>query len=313
MLNKVLEYRWELWLFIGVPVLAWAVQELFLLYVFENLPGIPLTFWDLYSFEASPFFWNYVPGFFVALCLVAGSYRWVRRMDRPVLVVVWQHSIALQIVALVFLLARTGLLSVVLLDEGAPLPWRARFVFLHWMQIVIDCVLLVWFARKVSRQGFRKALSFMGIGVFPGVVFPSLYQLYWYWGQDELYTDFPESAIAAVLGLALSVIVVHAAHRADLDNALGNKALAVLFGTGVVAWALFYMPEFMQWGNDVEWELGVLTEVVWGVALVALLPQAAGYGLAIAVAYVLRLRLPKPQREERQKPEEFVGLYRRKA
>ena len=105
------------------------------------------------------------------LALLGISYGWVRRSGRDLLGLVWQYLLAVVPLNIVHLLASAWVFGVrserIGFDEGEVDPvWIGCC---GWHGLAMALAVLVWFARRASRDGFDKAVILIGVVAFPGV------------------------------------------------------------------------------------------------------------------------------------------------
>ena len=286
MLNKIRDYRWELVLFFGVSLAAWSARELF-------YQGIP---WQGDSFDGSIYLWNHLPGSIVALGALASSNRWVCRLQRPILVAIWQFSVAVNVLEIPVLAALA--ISLLSSEAGLQIAWCLAIGAVN-IRFAAHCILLVWFAKRVSRWGFEKSLVLIAVSLFPGITPPS--------PNTSIYVV--EEVGAITLQIVMSLIAMRAVHLSDSQNPLGGKGLAVLFVACVVAFVSVFVPQFVEWADYLDWDSEELFYLVQVNSLWIFVPYAIEYGLALALAYVMRVK-PKPPTDEEEV--EFVGLYTRR-
>ena len=202
-LGKVRKYRWELWLFFGVGVVA---------SIAGTLVQIPVTF-----FIALNYVWYSLLFYITYFALLGISYKWVRSLQRPMLKLVWQYSLVAAVVGIGFSFALAGAYDYVTRDSYS---WYVLLLALAGLvQSVIRAWFLVWFARRASRGGFDKALVLIGISAFPstniiGVV------------QYSLLLSIDDRISPLVVGLAttvLTLVAVWALKRVDMRRGFRTK------------------------------------------------------------------------------------------
>ena len=268
-LGKVREYRWELWLFFGMPVIASAVAW-----------G---TAYEAQSSDSTGFRYTvrFLSGYIAWLVLLGISYRWVSRSGRDLLKLVWQYSLAVVPLGI----AHTLMLAWIYgsgferigVGEGEVEPvW---ITLLWWAWFVMTLAVLVCFARRASRNGFDKALILIGVIAFPGV---------------NLLAPIYDSRIGYEIGLLaikvlLSFIAIRALHSADMGKPVGRVGIGVLFGAAMVAYVSRFVVQDIK--NSFLYETPILsTYYIW---ILYIIPMAFAYGIAILVAHKIRVRLSK--------------------
>ena len=269
MLGKVREYRWELWLFFGVPGIASAVAL-----------G---TTNEVVSSDSTGFRYTvrFLSRYIAWLVLLGISYRWVSRSGRDLLKLVWQYSLAVVPLGI----AHTLMLAWIYgsgferigVGEGEVEPvW---ITLLWWAWFVMTLAVLVCFARRASRNGFDKALILIGVIAFPGV---------------NLLAPIYDSRIGYEIGLLaikvlLSFIAIRALHSADMGKPVGRVGIGVLFGAAMVAYVSRFVVQDIK--NSFLYETPILsTYYIW---ILYIIPMAFAYGIAILVAHKIRVRLSK--------------------
>ena len=141
--QAVLRYRWELWLFVGVPLVAnvvWVIEssrpELFTLPLSERQ--------DL----------SYISPRAILLLLLLGlSYLRVRRLGRPTLALVWAYGIAAALA--------NAVATVAIQVFDTPLPGSRTALSL--VASAVALAILVWFGRQASRISLGHALLLVGL------------------------------------------------------------------------------------------------------------------------------------------------------
>ena len=155
LLNK---YRWELWLFIGIPTVAASVGPVGLAYTWEVIASD-----DGWFFSA----WRAFSTSVVAAVLLGASYARVRRLEAFMLKLFWRYSLAVSVVSAL------GFLTIRLLP---PLAWpdlseRIPFyLYLRWLLSLLSLAVVVgvvrlWFAREASRISLAHAFLVIALSV----------------------------------------------------------------------------------------------------------------------------------------------------
>lgn len=149
-------YRWELWLFVGIPVVA----TLFV-YIYDWTPAGRDDELRLYG-------WGAVTGAAAAATLKTASYRWVRQLGRPMLSVFWRFSLGASAVgALVFLIV--NLLAPIPSGRTTDSSFTSLFVVLLVLAGVMSLMRL-WFAREASRTSLAHAFLLVALTVGAGSI-----------------------------------------------------------------------------------------------------------------------------------------------
>ena len=268
-LNKVREYRWELWLFLGLPVVATgfrlAAESVVLSTDLTDNSSIARP---LLSIAA----W---------LALLGISYGWVRRSGRDLLGLLWQYLLAVVPLNIVHLLASVWVFGVrserIGFDEGKIDPVWSWLLWLAWQAMAL--AVLVWFARRASRDGFDKAVILIGVVAFPGVNLLA--------GVHERGVGYETGALA--LNVILSFIAMWALHSVDMGKTVGVKGIWALLGAAITAYGSPYVVQDIrrsfEYGNPI-----FSSYYVW---IYYIAPLAVPYGMTILVAYLIRVRLSK--------------------
>ena len=203
MLAKVREYRWELWLFFGVGVVGSIVGTLVQLAVAFFIGG--------------NHGWYSLPFSITHFALLGISYKWVSRLQRPMLKLVWQYSLVAAALGIGFSLIQAGIYGYV--TRGS-YGWYVLFLALAGLvQSAIGAVFLVWLARRASRGGFDKALVLIGISAFPGASIVAVIQ---YSLLLSIY-DRISPLVVSLATIVLTLVAVWALKRVDTEEALGRK------------------------------------------------------------------------------------------
>ena len=288
--NKAMQYRWELVLFFGVSLAAWSARELSYLGWRQGA-----------HFDAGIYLWNEMPGLLAALCVLAVSYRWVRRLQRPTLVAIWQFAIAAIVLAIPFSVAYAIPRSI-LADTGLSIAMYLALGTVY-LQLAVRLLLLVRFSKQVSRWGVDKPLVLIAVSLFPWIMPPS---------PGRSLHPVEETGIAVLL-VAMSFIAIRAVHHSDSHIPLGGKGLAILFVVGAVAFLSRLAPSFIELGYELDWYLPEVARLLPTYLLYSIVPHAVVYVLAVVFAYRMRVRPTSPPDHTVKAGEDFVGLYRRKA
>ena len=266
-LGKVREYRWELWLFFGMGVVGSIVG---------SLVQIAVGF-----FIYGNYGWSNLPFFIASFAVLAISYRWVRRLQRPMLKLVWQYSLVAAALGIGFSLVQAGIYDYV--TRGS-YGWYVLFLALAGLvQSAIKAVIFVWLARRASRGGFDKALVLIGIAAFPGASIAGVIQ----YSLLLSIVDRISPLVVSLATIVLTLVAVWALKRVDTEKAIGRKGIAVLFG---VAWA----ASIAGYAANIDFHWAWWT----GGAVVVSIVESAFYAIVIWIAYSVRVRAPAPAQLE---------------
>ena len=263
--QPVLKYRWELWLFVGVPLVVsvtWVIEssrpELFTLPLSErqDLPYIS-------------------PKAILLLLLLGLSYLRVRRLGRPTLALVWAYGVAAALA--------NAVASVAIQVFGTPLPGSRTALSL--VASAVALAILVWFGRQASRISLGHALLLVGLSTtLPRgtssltSVFPLLTAV------DEPYRIVSWSIVLA-FNIALSLLAVWALGRFDSASGVDRTRMVIaLFSVAVLVlisthWAI------------VSWQSESLQPAFISALISAIV--AVSYAVVITLIYVLRVRTPR--------------------
>ena len=268
-LGKVREYRWELWLFFGVGVIAYAVAW-----------G---TAYEAQSSDSTGFRYTvrFLSGYIAWLVLLGISYRWVSRSGRDLLKLVWQYSLAVVPLGIAHTLTTAWVYGSryerIGVGEGEVEPvW---ITLLWWAWFAMTLAVLVCFARRASRNGFDKALILIGVIAFPGV---------------NLLAPIYDSRIGYEIGLLaikvlLSFIAIRALHSADMGKPVGRVGIGVLFGAAMVAYVSRFVALDIE--NSLLYGSPILSSFyLW---MFYIMPMVVAYGIAIIAAHWIRVRPAK--------------------
>ena len=266
MLEKLREYRWELWLFFGIPVVADVV-------LWGSLRGLPSSDWTALTYAA----WL-LSAYGMWLFLLGISYRWVHRSGRELLRLLWQYSLTLVPLGVAHSLVSAWVYGLsferIGVEEGDIEPYWITLLWWAWRLTAL--LVLVWFARRASRNGFDKALVLIGVTAFPGLDF--LAEYYW--------TDVKYGIGALALKVLLSFIAIWALHGTDTGKAVGTKGIWVLFAAAMAAYVLPFAAQDIE--NSFSYGTPILGDLYgW---LYGIIPLVAAYGIAVLAAYLIRMR-----------------------
>ena len=137
-------YRWELWLIVGIPVIAELVRTFAFVHV-DALPGLNDTFGSLPFFVASV----------VGLSLLGVSYPRVKRLGRDFLPVLWAYVVVTSAIGTIA--AGAGSFVEVGFSE-VPLGTVAlRWFTVYSLAALPHLLALFWFARRASALSLAHA------------------------------------------------------------------------------------------------------------------------------------------------------------
>ena len=155
LLNK---YRWELWLFIGIPTVAASVGPIGLAYTWEVIASD-----DGWFFSA----WRAFSTSVVAAVLLGASYAKVRRLEGFMLKLFWRYSLAASVVSAL------GFLTISLLSSQPWDPSDPGFVYFYLRGVLSSLALAgsrwpcatVVCQRRIAEQPGARLPGHCAIGV----------------------------------------------------------------------------------------------------------------------------------------------------
>ena len=255
------KYRWELLLFIGLPMLSDAAA-------FEVL-SFPLRIVLLIARTTGVLIPNLAPvtlGIFSlhvhAFLLGILYYLHVRRSGRRTLSLVWAYAFAATAIGAVAAWAP---------DLDSPWEWLAPGA-----EALAGGVVLVWFATRASRLSLGHAFLLIGLST----------ALHGY-GTVAIYLSVPWTEgnpaywLVSPLTIAQGLLAVWALARFDSTRALSWSVIIALFALDGV---LLIAPDIVRGGDPAA--QAVLS------GLVILASWAAWYGAVILLTYLARCRQP---------------------
>ena len=286
LLNK---YRWELWLFIGIPTVAASVGPIGLAYTWEVIAS-----GDGWSFSA----WHAASTSVVAAVLLGASYAKVRRLEGLMLKLFWRYSLAASVVSAL------GFSTISLLSSQPWDPLDPGFVpfYLRWVLSILALAALgglvrLWFAREASRFSLAHAFLVIALsGSTAGYSILLVPVLLASWTLTPTFRDTSDAALqlgTAVLGTAITVLSIWALANFDgMGRRLRRRSLAALLALGVL--------------HAVTSPSGVAGDVVdyveVGNYMSAALVAALGLGavtvftlIVLGLTYLVRVRRPAEQ------------------
>jgi len=264
LLNRVREYRWELWLFIGVPLVAT---------IAGSLASVPVA---LYLSDS--YIWPNLTSSITRFALLAISYRWVRRLERTILRLLWQYLLVVAVLSIAFNVIREELYESFSQESATTLM---PYIWLSVLgQIVAGLAILAWFARRASGDGFHKALVLIGVVAFSGINFSNVV-FYGSWSSAGLVIA---QLVLSLAIIPLTLVPIWALKRVDSGTPIPRKVIFILFTAAWLSWLLQY-PAFigLSWWS-------------WlGATVITSTLQIVLYAILIGVAYLIRVRLPKEE------------------
>ena len=255
------KYRWELLLFIGLPMLSDAAA-------FEVL-SFPLRIVLLIARTTGVLIPNLAPvtlGIFSlhvhAFLLGILYYLHVRRSGRRTLSLVWPYAFAATAIGAVAAWAP---------DLDSPWEWLAPGA-----EALAGGVVLVWFATRASRFSLGHAFLLIGLST----------ALHGY-GTVAIYLSVPWTEgnptywLVAILAIAQGLLAVRVLAQFDTDRTLSRNAIIALFA---LDGTMLVVLEIVR-GTDPAAQAALSAVVMLG-------SWAAWYGVVTLLTYVARSRQP---------------------
>ena len=214
MLGLVNKYRWELWLFLGIPVVAPFV-------------GAGLFVWPFLDMVDDAYRLQSIGAAAMAAILLGVSYVRIRRLERPMLAVFWRYSFAVAVVAAV---------SFAMLDQ---LPSRSLTVLAARsaaLAVLFPAVQL-WFAREASRISLPHAFFLIALTIGGGA---SLFSLWWGFDVDRIGAYGAAALVgSAVLGVMVAVFGIWGLANFDgLGRESRRRTVLALLALGTISAAV---------------------------------------------------------------------------
>ena len=280
LLNK---YRWELWLFIGIPTVAAFVGPIGLAYAWDAIASD-----DGWSFSA----WHAFSTSVVAAVLLGASYAKVRRLEGFMLKLFWRYSLAASVVSAL------GFLTISLLSSQPWDPSDPGFVYFYLRGVLSSLALAalvglvrLWFAREGSRSSLAHAFLVIALsGSTAGSSIFLLPVLLAFWILAPTSRDTSDVALqlgTAVLGTAITVLSVWAlANFGIMGLRSRRRSLVALLTLGVLYATVIYASSAVSYVQESNYLRAALT-----VAL-SLLAATVVTLIILGLTYLLRVRQP---------------------
>ena len=261
------EYRWELWLFIGIPTVVSLISVIY------NWSGVR------WAGDSGLRDSGAVTGFAATVALGV-AYPWVRRLGRPMLGLLWRYSIAASVVSGV------GWVVIALLFSGARLDPTDLAYSLAALGVTVG-LLKLWFAREASRISLAHAFLFIALTVATGsLVTP--FTIAWS-TLREGYDSYVAVAVvgSAAFGIMLVVTITLLSIRAlttfdVLDRTVRKRVIVALLALG--AFDTFLIGRFSHlavFGHRYAIDVGISLA---GAVVVTL--------IILGLTYLVRVRPP---------------------
>ena len=214
LLNK---YRWELWLFIGIPTV---VSLISVIYDWSGVRWVGDS--GLRDTGA-------VTGLAAAV-LLGLSYPWVRRLGRPMLGMLWRYSIAASVVV------SAGWVVIDLLFSGVRLD-RTDLALSLMALIPAGILVRLWFAREASRISLAHAFLFIALTVATGSLVSPLTSAWSALREGyDLYVAMAvvgNAASAIMLVVTMTLLSIWALTTFDvLDRIMRRRVIVALLALG---------------------------------------------------------------------------------
>ena len=264
LLNK---YRWELWLFIGIPTVVSLISVIY------NWSGVR------WAGDSGLRDSGAVTGFAATVALGV-SYSWVRRLGRPMLGMLWRYSIAASVVVG----AGWGVIDLLFLDVILdPTDLAYSLAGLSAAGLLVR----LWFAREASRISLAHAFLFIALTVATGsLVTP--FTIAWS-TLREGYDSYVAVAVvgSAAFGIMLVVTITLLSIRAlttfdVLDRTVRKRVIVALLALG--AFDTFLIGRFSHlavFGHRYAIDVGISLA---GAVVVTL--------IILGLTYLVRVRPP---------------------
>ena len=285
LLNK---YRWELWLFVGIPTVAPFAGSIGLAYAWDAIASD-----DGWSFSA----WRAAGTSAVAAVLLGASYAKVRRLERLMLKLFWRYSLAASVVSALGFSTNSLLSS----QPWDPLDPGLGPFYLRWVLSILALAVLVglvrlWFAREASRISLPHAFLVIALsGSTAGYSILLLLVLLAFSVLTPTSRDTSDVALqlgTAALGTAITVLSIWTLANFDgVGRRLRRRSLGALLALGVVH--AVASPSGVA-GDVVDYvEAGSYTTAALAAAL-GLTAVTVFMLIILGLTYLLRVR-PPPQ------------------
>ena len=266
-------YRWELWLIIGIPTAALIVRTLVILPL-NLLLGSDEAFFNLQTLLGSAF----------ALLLLAGSYLRVRSLGRDFLALLWGYVVVVSTIGTIA--AATVLFS------GLNTPGEAlltRMLFVYGLATVPQFLAILWFAHQGSKLSLTHAfflVAYASLTLFGSV-------------QGSETTDSITAMVAHLLvgfAIALSVMLLQVWLLGNFDlRSAGfrrNAVIGLVTATILSGFIRVLIGELIGYGEGPYSNTLPLLGVVFGLAAFA---ATTAFGILIllvlfALVYLVRVR-----------------------
>ncbi len=265
-------YRWELWLFIGIP----AVSAVFV-YFYEWSPAGRDDDLRLLG-------WGSLIAFVCGALLKGASYRWVCRLGRPTLAVLWRCALATSVVGAVTLFF-VNILYPLRATRADDLSVLYKWVILLVLLLVGTSIVRLWFAREASRISLAHA--FLLVALTSGVgssILSVVSRLRLEWDFLSPY-DLAVVAGSVVIGVWTTLLSIWALAHFDVLSSESRTRVVVL----LLALGAFAATPYVHVVREIE--AGDYATAMLVVATLAL-PTVVFTLIVLGLTYLLRVRQP---------------------
>jgi len=270
-------YRWELWLVIGIPIIASLIR--INAFYFQDLLNINRD--GLFSLGIV------VPSF-VVVVLLALSYPFVRRLGREFLTLLWGYMI---VASAINLLSFGSLFTteLTLPEEGIGVVLGLAMIIIL-IALVVHFFVLLWFARQASRLSITHAFFFVALVSLAVGGFVQRPDPFVYWAAIATW------AVGSVITLCVKLVRVWLLGNFDTQRpSFRRKAVIGLIATTAVAGYVGALAGRLLG----DWEFPRLTAYPWldeiyesasfGVAFAG---DLAGLLVVFGIVWLIRVRKP---------------------
>lgn len=270
MLRLIVAYRWELWLLVGVPAVAWITRVLLIALADGGLV--------LGNSNAA----SHIPNIGAALSVVlllALSYPRVRGLGRDFLALLWGYRIAAAALSVVVQSAALWTGFVYPRDESLALSISAQFL-VYIAFLPIDAFILLLFARKASRISLPHAFFIVAFALFAASPIERA-------STSETLALALSLTVVPVAGLLLALVKVWLLGDFDRRSAAfrRNAIGATVAATLASGWAQSVIP--MLPSDGLTAGSAAFIGQVW--------TELALLLVYFALVYFLRVRQPAPE------------------
>lgn len=288
-LNKLREYRWELWLFFGVPAFEWTART--------------ISFAVAEPIDTSTSSWLAIsavmglPAGLMRVVLLDASHRCLRFSGRPFLRWVYLFALAMSGLSVLAIVWESLIYYCLDLSGGrnclAGANYASIFGFLFFVPL-LRFATLVWFARKASRWGFDNAVALIAISLALTSSLNTIPPI----GVPDLSLGVGFYIIFCIVTAGFSLVGVWILHRFDSGDGLATIRWLGLLPALIVG-VFVLNPESSHHANvialgDSAWpwarSLPVAIELFSFTPVALLIATSVWHGIAIVVVWVFKLK-----------------------